>query len=351
MSPETLVPSSTISGLARTAPSVVQGNATNDDEAVTAAIEHFGLEVTAIARGTGSYSSTVRLLTLREGERVVLKIPYVRQKLHRELTALEALRASLPVPKVLSAWIPESDGPGAMLLSLLPGVVADEYASLTLARAMGALIARMHQHLLPAFGEVWRGSDEEHAADRADQDWWPLMLSRFELWRAQCESVMPPDTFAEGVALYEHLAQDLPEPDGPVWTHHDYRPGNVLVHNEAITGLIDFESARGGSADVDFVKVSHRLWQGSPENRQAFLDGYAEIRPLPPFERTLPFYQLHNALGGVAWCVRRTDTDDPFFRENMDVILKLTARYRGHLGRTATQPSPREELTDGDVKS
>lgn len=295
------------------------------EEAISAAIAHFDLDVIAVGVGTGSYSSTVRLLTLRTGERIVLKIPYVRQKLHREITALEALKSDLPVPALLDVWVPEDETPGAMLISCLPGDTADGKISAALAREMGALIARMHRHRLPQFGEVHPRPGTAVAA--VDQDWWALMISRFDLWRAHCETAMPTDLFADSMTLYSRLVQALPQPDGPVWTHHDYRPGNILVQSETITGLIDFESARGGSADLDFVKISHSLWETEPDTKQNFLEGYAAIRPLPPFEQTLPFYQLHNALGGVAWCVRRTDNRDPFFHENMAVIRALTARY------------------------
>lgn len=97
-----------------------------------------------------------------------------------------------------------------------------------------------------------------------------------------------------------------------------------MAINGNLTGLIDFESARGGSADLDFTKVSHYVWAANPQTKPAFLAGYATIRPVPEIERTLPLYQLHNALGGVAWCVRRTNTDDPFFHENITVIRHMT---------------------------
>lgn len=293
---------------------------------IAAAIAHFGLHPTEIVQGSGSYSSTVRLLTLQGGERCVLKIPYTKHKLYREIGALEALVDSLPVPRVLDVWIPDDDTPGAMLLSYLPGMTVEGPATPAQARQMGALLAKIHEHRLARFGEV-------HAANliltaiSASDDWWTLMVQRFEQWQAHCEAVLPADLYAACVDVYHAIAQNLPEPDGPCWTHHDYRPGNILTVGETITGIIDFESARAGSADLDFTKMSHRLWQRSPELKTAFLEGYVHVRALPPFERTLPFYQLHNAFGGIAWCARRTNQDDPFFAENLTVLRSLTACY------------------------
>jgi hypothetical protein len=37
----------------------------------------------------------------------------------------------------------------------------------------------------------------------------------------------------------------------------------------------------------------------------------------------LPFYELSSALGGIAWCVKRSKTDDPFFFINLQKIKQL----------------------------
>ena len=119
------------------------------------------------------------------------------------------------------------------------------------------------------------------------------------------------------------MCVSLPEPDGPCWTHFDFRPANVLAQGDRVTGLIDFESARGGSADLDFIKIKNRVWDVYSGTKEPFLDGYSSIRPVPDIESTLPFYALGNAFGGIAWCVRRSDTEDPFFLENLDRLKQI----------------------------
>ncbi|MGC9347903.1 MAG: phosphotransferase family protein [Anaerolineae bacterium] len=286
---------------------------------VAEAIEHFGLHVDSIAAVHESFSSTVRMITLMSGECMILKIPYVRIKLLRELRALEDLQ-DLPVATVLDAWIRDDGGPGAMLLSVLPGAPIRGLVPSGLAREMGELLARLHTHRLDHFGEV-SDQGEHHASD-----WWEIMDARFEHWKPLCKPVMPDDLYRRTIERYAKLRADLPEPDGPCWAHYDYRPANILVDipsqvdKPRITGLIDFESARGGSADLDFVKVSHRVWDAVPGTKKAFCEAYAAVRPVPDVQHTLPYYRLHNAFGGIAWCVRRTDTTDPFFRENMALL-------------------------------
>lgn len=281
------------------------------------ALAHFGLTPVALAEVENSYSSTVRIVTLAGGGRLVLKIPYVRRKLLREHRALTTLHEDLPVPKVIDVWMPDDDRPGALLLSHLAGTPVERVTP-TLARAMGKLLAQLHTHPLSHYGEVVEPAE-------TPTGWWAMLHRRFEGWKAYCARVLDQNLYAKAVAHYETLQATLPEPDGPRWTHFDFRPSNVLAAGSRITGLIDFESARGGSADLDFVWMQSRVWPTAPETQAPFLKAYAAVRPLPPIDVTLPFYQLHHAFGGLAWCVRRSDTHDPFFQENLTLLKACLA--------------------------
>jgi Ser/Thr protein kinase RdoA (MazF antagonist) len=284
---------------------------------VQEAIAHFGLKLSGIDSVEESYSSVVRILTLQSGERLVLKIPFVQRKLLRELHALRHLRGGLPVPQIVDYWIRDDGASGALLLSLLPGTVITGPVSIQIAYGLGELLGRLHAHGLERYGDVY-GTAEESPAD-----WWAAARSVFESWQPLCAGVMPRDLFQKALDRHAELFASLPEPDGPCWVHFDYRPGNILVQGTRVTGLIDFESARGGSGDLDFVKIQNEVWDVWPEAREPFLQGYRSTRPLPDIERTLPFYTLHNAFGGVAWCVKRSRVDDPFFDANMEQLERL----------------------------
>lgn len=286
---------------------------------VARAIAHFRLSVSDAVAPAESYSSTVRLLTLKSGERVVLKIPYTPVKFMREVTALQHL-TDLPVPRIIDARAPAGDSTGALLISYLPGDPMQVPAPLDLERALGRLLAGLHLHRLPAFGEV------HESLVAGGLGWWVTMGKRFDLWVKTCQGVVADDLLVRMRQAHDELSADLPEADGPCWVHADFRPGNVLVAEGRITGLIDFESARGGSADLDFVKVSHALFDAQPESRAAFLTGYDEVRPHPDIDRSLPYYRLHNAVGGLAWCIRRTDVQDPFYRDNYEVVQQILER-------------------------
>ena len=284
---------------------------------VQESIAHFNLDVANIEPVEESFSSVVRILTLASGERLVLKIPFIQRKLFRELRALQDLQGDLPVPEVVDYWIRGDDSPGALLLSILPGKIITGDVAPELASALGVLLATLHTHELARFGEVFE------AAEEAPLGWWAMLERVFQRWQLLCAGVMPPDLLKKGLDHYAKLCSSLPEPDGPCWAHFDFRPGNVLVQGTRITGLIDFESARGGSADLDFTKMKNQVWDICPGTKKAFLNGYASVRPLPDIESTLPLYALHNAFGGIAWCVRRSSTEDPFFRENMERLERI----------------------------
>lgn len=275
------------------------------------AIAHFKLEVASMQPVEESYSSLVRILRLRSGERIVLKIPFNERKLYREMHALNHLKADMPVPQVLDVWLPEDERPGALLLSLLPGKILTGKISPQMAYQLGELLGRLHLHKMAHYGKLY----EPRAATKVG--WWQLLDDIFQSWEPLCAQVLPAPFLDRLRRAYEQLTQSLPAPDGPCYVHFDYRPANVLVQRGRITGLIDFESARGGSADLDFVKIKGEVWDVSPETRAPFLAGYRTIRPLPEFERSLPFYTLYNAFGGIAWCVKRSKLDDPFFEENL----------------------------------
>ena len=281
------------------------------------AIEHFDLPVTEIAAVEESYSSIVRILTLENHDRLVLKIPFIQYKLFRELTALQCLHPDLPVPVVLDYWVREDENPGALLLSYLPGKVITGRVTPELAFGMGALLANLHAHQLDNYGEVFETQKHPQTG------WWAMIDRYYQTWKTLCVDILPPDLFEKTLERYAQLSEALPEPDSPSWVHFDYRPGNILAQGEIITGLIDFESARAGSSGLDFVKIKDEVWDVCPDTKEPFLRGYAAIKPLPDFESTLPFYELSNALGGIAWCIKRSKIDDPFFFMNLQKLKQL----------------------------
>ena len=55
--------------------------------------------------------------------------------------------------------------------------------------------------------------------------------------------------------------------------HRDYTPRNWLVHDGAVR-VIDFEWARLDTPPADLARLHLGAWEGRPDLRAAFLDGY-----------------------------------------------------------------------------
>jgi Ser/Thr protein kinase RdoA (MazF antagonist) len=262
-----------------------------------------------------SYSSEVYRLTLEDGEDVVLKIPFNKIKVSREYRMLTRLKGKLPVPEVLGYWEGDGEITGALLLSFIDGLPLSGEISDDMAYKMGKLLGRLHSLRAEGYGDG--------IGESAEPEWWQGIKDRFTEWVEDCRKIMPESELRQCINLFESIFTNLPPPDGPCVVHFDYRPGNILVRGSEIAGLIDFESARGGSADIDFVKIKIYVWDLFPSSKEMFIRGYGDVRKVPDLEITLPFYEFYNAFGGVAWCVRREQTHTPFLEENMVRLQRM----------------------------
>ena len=278
---------------------------------IIAAIQQFNLEVEKIHEVPESFSSTVNILTLNSGEKVVLKIPFSKSKLKREKQILELLDNKIAVPKVIAYWEGNENNTGALLLSYIDGHPIIGNISQSLAFDMGVLLAKLHQIKMPSYQLV--GSESG--------DWWKSIRIKFYERIDECKGHIDNSFLIKCSIRFEEMFSNLPKSDGPVLVHFDYRPGNILVKDDKIIGLIDFETSRGGSPDIDFTKVKVSIWDEYKGTKESFLNGYKSITVLPNIDKTLPFYLFYDGFAGIAWCVKRNRVDDDFYTENYNQVM------------------------------
>jgi len=276
-------------------------------------IDKMSLKVTKIDSVPESYSSEVAILTLDSGDKVVLKIPYSKQKLLREKEILKLLDRNLPVPKILDHWEGNEEVTGALLLSYIDGVPITGKIDIELSYKMGELLAKLHKTPMDSYGLV----------ENEKNDWWSGVSIRFNEWIKECEGILEDKLIKRCIDKFNDLYKRLPKADGPCLVHFDFRRGNILINDSEIKGLIDFESSRGGSSDVDFTKIKLYVWDRYKGTKEAFIKGYESIRRLPDLDNTLPFYLFFNAVGGIAWCIRRKELEGEFFTENMNQLTDI----------------------------
>ncbi|MEK3916504.1 phosphotransferase family protein [Paenibacillus sp. FSL H7-0331] len=282
-------------------------------------IEKLKLNVLNVEDVPESFSSDVYKLTLANGEKVYVKIPFNKDKLYREFQMLETLKDVIPVPKVLDFWDGDEITTGALLLSAIQGIPCTEDIAEKLSFQIGVFHAMLHEVKTPGYGY--------HVTDGfkiLDQNNWRLHIKgNFEKWKEPCKEILDPELYERCILHFDGVFSALPEPDGPCIVHMDFRPGNILVNDNKVTGIIDFESARGGSSEIDFTKINRYIWGVNPRTKLPYIDGYRTIRPMVNLETVLPFYDLYDAFSAVVWCKNRgVEKNQSFLQENISTLQK-----------------------------
>ncbi|GAA3410775.1 hypothetical protein ACFFNY_20935 [Paenibacillus hodogayensis] len=142
---------------------------------------------------------------------------------------LETLKDVIPVPKVLEFWDGDEIITGALLLSAIQGIPCTEDIDEKLSFQIGVYHAMLHEVKTPGYGY--------HVTDgfkNFDPNNWRLHIKgNFEKWKKPCKEALDPE----------------------------------LVNDNKVTGIIDFESARGGSSEIDFTKINRYIWGVNPRTK------------------------------------------------------------------------------------
>lgn len=278
-------------------------------------IEKLKLNVLSIEDVPDSFSSTVYKIKQVNQQIVYLKIPYSKVKLEREYEAIEILSDALPVPRLLEYWEGNDEIPGALLLSAIKGEPMPDTVDEKLAFDIGINHAKLH-NVTPQQNTPYQGISNVY------DHWSTFLETHFYGFAEEVKDVIPEDLFKQSIDLFEELRKSLPHPDGPSFIHMDFRPANIIIQNNQVSGIIDFESARLGSTEMDFTKINRDIFMKNPRTLEAYQKGYKTIRPLIDLEAVLPFYRFTDAFNSLGWCKKRgIKKHQEFFNENY-VILK-----------------------------
>lgn len=283
------------------------------------AIAQFRIQIASIHEVDDSFSSTVYKCTLQSGENVYIKIPYTKLKYQRELEAYIILNERVAIPELLDYWDGDGECPGAFLLSELKGRPLTAKDSGTVAFQVGILQASMHSIEPP---------EEERLTSIQNEfpNWANFIERQFFSFAEDVQKVIDRNLYNLAIQKFETMKEQLPPSDGPSFVHMDFRPGNIIVNGETISGVIDFESVRFGSTEIDFTKLYRDYLQFDPTLYKAFTEGYNSIRPLIDLDIVLPFYRFTDAFNSIGWCNRRgLEKNKRFFEENVASLKEMLA--------------------------
>jgi aminoglycoside phosphotransferase (APT) family kinase protein len=278
-------------------------------------MQEFGLEIQSINEVEDSHSSTVYRCSLSKGEIVFLKIPYTKLKFQRELEAYEILKGRVSIPELLDYWPGDDECPGAFLLSELKGTPLTTEVTPNIAFQVGVLQAEMH-NIQPPEDKKLMGIQNEFA------NWSDFVEKQFYSFAEDVQDVLDSSLYEQAIEKFEEMRHQLPAPDGPSFVHMDFRPANIIVDDHKVSGMIDFESVRFGSTEIDFTKLYRDFLRFDPVLYSSFKEGYNSIRPLIDLDIVLPFYQFTDAFNSIGWCKRRGIEKNALFLEENLVRLK-----------------------------
>jgi Ser/Thr protein kinase RdoA (MazF antagonist) len=157
-------------------------------------------------------------------------------------------------------------------------------------------------------------------------------------WQDNCASTTPSNELIQLTELLSRLIEPARDQVRP-WLsrpvplqniHGDLWPGNVLIHNRQVSGIIDCAAVRQDSVASDLARLCS---QSSAETNRCIADSYELLRPLQPVEwelfkclcRTGPVARLAQWL---KWLVvdRREFADPEQARRRLAEIVEQARR-------------------------
>ncbi|WP_225983655.1 MULTISPECIES: phosphotransferase family protein [Bacillaceae] len=269
-----------------------------------------------------SFSSNVYKCKLLRGATVFIKIPYTKLKFQRELEAYELLKGRIAIPDMLNCWFGDEKYPGAFLLSELKGQTLTAEASAGAMYEVGAIHASIHSIQLSPKKELT-------AIQNEFPNWSDFLESKFYSFAVDVRDVLDEHLYEQAIEKFEIMKRQLPAPDGPSLVHMDFRPANIIVDDNQVSGIIDFESVRFGSTEIDFTKIYRDILSCDHTLYQAYKEGYKSIRPLIDLDIVLPFYRFTDAFNSIGWCKKRgMEKNAAFLVENLAILKKLLPSNR-----------------------
>ena len=246
-----------------------------------------------------SLVATVFKITASNGEQLILKICSRVGDYLREIFFLKYFHNKIPVPQIIQVIPPDHNLNGAILMEYLPGqLLSTEHFNHTICYEIGSLLARIHLNPVQGYGDLTK-------PNQLSSDPRIPFTIKFEEGMDECRAHLPSPFLAKVRHYYEQHIDYLLSTDGPCIVHRDFRPGNFIVEQGKIRGIIDWSSAWGGFAEEDFCPLESGEWSAHFSFKSSFLEGYSKIRKIPNYHAVMPLLRLSKAIGTIGFTVKR----------------------------------------------
>lgn len=251
-------------------------------------------------------SNAIYFVAMADREQYVLRVSPIGQGdlVEQELWALNQARAlGVPVPTVVFSDTTQSEYPAPyMIMRRLPGEPAFR-ATLT-PQEQSRVLTRLGRHLrtihsIPIAGFGYLESRDGVYVGRS-ASWWSYVWEEGISRQAKLPpTLLPPSLAASIKRSFEHIGAESALDRG-VLLHGDYQFKNILVEDNQVTGILDFENLLVGDPVFDFCALHY--WSNDPATAlQSLLHGYGAFLPERTFLRRLYLYEILLAIEILWW--------------------------------------------------
>lgn len=252
---------------------------------------------------------------------LILKVCSRKRDFLRESYFLSRFAGKIPVPKIIPLIESEVGLDRDVLMECVQGdLLKSEIVTKTLAWEIGSLLARIHLEHADGCGDL---TDPSHLSD----DPRIPFTTKFEEGLDECKGHLP-DSLLKVCRFHFNKDIDLLlSADGPcvIVIHRDFRPGNLIVSDGKIRGIIDWSSGRGGFAEEDFCPLE--FGELPVDCKSSFLEGYATIRKIPDYKLMMPLLRLNRAVAAVGFTIKRNtweSRNSKIYQFNLHYLESLT---------------------------
>ena len=237
----------------------------------------------------------------------------------------------VPVPKAVTREIKSINSVNYTVVSFVEGNVLSRQINSELTRASGRMLAHIHETC--SFDKPgwikWR--DDKPVVVGFPGDSLQRRLENYMEEKLEYFQENDVDWLAEVVERFlNDYVERTPEDFEPVFVHHDYNPGNILVRNGRIVAVLDFDYSHASHSQRDLVKAMNKFWVKTSASKEDFLEGYQQVRDVGAgFEQNRALYELETLIDELKARLEFViDTKDEL-REYEDEVERLESILSG----------------------
>lgn len=247
----------------------------------------------------------------------ILKICPREEDYWREVYFLNLLEDVLPVAKIIQAEPPAASNYGAILMECFSGNLLNKKDMTDkIGYEAGALLASLHLNQVNQYGDL----TQEHSLNPDPRT---PFKHKFEESFSECNNNLPKELIEKSWQYYKTHVDALNLVDGACLIHRDFRPGNIIIFDGKITGIIDWASARASFAEEDFSPLELNEWSEESKLKKSFLKGYASIRPIPEYQLIIPLLLMNRAFSVIGFTVKKgtwNNINAPVYNANLKYL-------------------------------